>query len=1154
MTNTGKKRWQKKESSDTTENFRETRKKRVKHAPAGVTTDKSASVANRSCVNKGNKVLAYTNALPHGKTKAPVCAEKREATSGATEDTSESTRTRDGSQIGGQFSVCSREADAGKLQTDNEVIPRSASLVYNSGRSWGRESTLIRSVSESTHSRAPAAKSTADAAASTNTSAATCASDKSSDHAFSCRRGRGPQAEKPQAAAGALVRKRSFEEQNSTRGRRRSKSFAGASERNPEQYSSEIAKASFPEIGAPGESIAYSDGKALYRARSLCTATLTRHGHSQLGRRLEKQQTHERAFRRPNVRSIGREDASDASLFLYVDHDLAHKSIRSSAQGVIGAIATALEAIQRRLPPDSKEDGLHERARLSADELPAAPRVTSLPSEMQKSEARDGNSAAHAKRSGDEGKRQGGRERPEDDVRGRGLPGSHPPRQAAAGIIQACNLPKDQVDDETLLSGSSVAAEATMETVYNLLASVDAHHLRATGEAAQSSLLRDPPCDIGWKIELGKDDTVDAVNQTISIKQKEGEDCRANVLIIPERASVTGSCAPLCASATPCSPASDAFDSWDGTYPSESPKGRTATEPARPQEPMCSKGDSFPDPELLRQYTRQFPTLGDLLTESDRSKHASIFRDILVSHGKCCADIQAAARLRNSVNAESPTDPFCLDDALQSRYFKVEKSRPEVYQIVSSAFKNLGGWKPLPDGPHWEYAWNILWTWRRPRIDYNRLLSFQKVNHFPDGRQLTRKDNLKKCIERFQKAAGRRADFFRIIPKTFLLPKEYTSMVSEMCEMPNQQTKQKRVWICKPKDSSQGRGIFLTNSVEDIRYTDSLVVQEYIANPLLLNGRKFDLRLYVLVTSFNPLEAFIYKQGFARIARVPFSLEPEHLCNRFMHLTNAAVQSEWRDASSDESDSDLASPRCRKSSPASPRSPLCRRRAKPRKPSAGAGPSPGRPGSLSHNLFSSSAFFELGSRDTDAHAVGRPTEDLHAANDAARRQACVAHEAEIESCSGGSKILLDELRQRLDQRGIDWGALWQKIVLVILKSLWCCGDSIPHHPNAFELFGYDILVDEDLKPWLIEVNSSPSMGQEQEADRRIKPRLIEDTLRLVNPLSYDRLKLTEVSYAHNIATRPSRRRLIQDNRAALPAGASTPHEREVKSTAARLLS
>ena len=66
-------------------------------------------------------------------------------------------------------------------------------------------------------------------------------------------------------------------------------------------------------------------------------------------------------------------------------------------------------------------------------------------------------------------------------------------------------------------------------------------------------------------------------------------------------------------------------------------------------------------------------------------------------------------------------------------------------------------------------------------------------------------------------------------------------------------------------------------------------MQRYIKNPLLLNGYKFDLRIYVLVTSVNPIEAFIYKEGFGRFSTQPFTLDPTDKANKYIHLTNVSI-------------------------------------------------------------------------------------------------------------------------------------------------------------------------------------------------------------------------------------------------------------------------
>merc|ERR1712139_473482 len=79
------------------------------------------------------------------------------------------------------------------------------------------------------------------------------------------------------------------------------------------------------------------------------------------------------------------------------------------------------------------------------------------------------------------------------------------------------------------------------------------------------------------------------------------------------------------------------------------------------------------------------------------------------------------------------------------------------------------------------------------------------------------------------------------------------------------------------------------NDVGAVTYGDLTIIQQYISNPLLIDGFKWDMRVYVTVTSFNPLEAFIYKEGFARFTTVPYSIDSSNLENKFVHLTNVSI-------------------------------------------------------------------------------------------------------------------------------------------------------------------------------------------------------------------------------------------------------------------------
>eukprot|EP00597_Dinobryon_sp_UTEXLB2267_P005558 CAMPEP_0170078646 /NCGR_PEP_ID=MMETSP0019_2-20121128/15209_1 /TAXON_ID=98059 /ORGANISM="Dinobryon sp., Strain UTEXLB2267" /LENGTH=155 /DNA_ID=CAMNT_0010291675 /DNA_START=333 /DNA_END=800 /DNA_ORIENTATION=+ len=71
-------------------------------------------------------------------------------------------------------------------------------------------------------------------------------------------------------------------------------------------------------------------------------------------------------------------------------------------------------------------------------------------------------------------------------------------------------------------------------------------------------------------------------------------------------------------------------------------------------------------------------------------------------------------------------------------------------------------------------------------------------------------------------------------------------------------------------------------------------------------------------------------------------------------------------------------------------------------------------------------------------------------------------------------------------------------------------DKMVYQPCCFEMFGYDILIDSDLKPWLLEVNASPSLGRETRLDVRVKNAMIADIIRLLDPAPYDRAALARV--------------------------------------------
>lgn len=108
-------------------------------------------------------------------------------------------------------------------------------------------------------------------------------------------------------------------------------------------------------------------------------------------------------------------------------------------------------------------------------------------------------------------------------------------------------------------------------------------------------------------------------------------------------------------------------------------------------------------------------------------------------------------------------------------------------------------------------------------------------------------------------------DDFAISPKSFNYPEEEYFLEEHMKRNPS------TVYIGKPSKGSGGEGIFLMKKFSDMpKYpsTHELVIQEYIDEPLIVEKKKFDLRLYVFIKGFDPIDAFLYEEGMARFCTV----------------------------------------------------------------------------------------------------------------------------------------------------------------------------------------------------------------------------------------------------------------------------------------------
>jgi len=203
------------------------------------------------------------------------------------------------------------------------------------------------------------------------------------------------------------------------------------------------------------------------------------------------------------------------------------------------------------------------------------------------------------------------------------------------------------------------------------------------------------------------------------------------------------------------------------------------------------------------------------------------------------------------------------------------------YDVLFQVCSSLENWKEATSGTA---DFDLLWCDTAiPADRFMKLKPYQKMNHFVGMSSITRKNNLGRNLLRMRKQFPKEYKFF---PDTWILPTDLSDFKQQFSNSKRQ------TFIIKPDNGCQGKGIFLVRDVEKVPvdFSTTYVAQRYVHRPFLLDGFKFDLRLYVLVSGCDPLRIFLHRRGLVRLASEPY-VEPvgKNLSQNMIHLTNYAI-------------------------------------------------------------------------------------------------------------------------------------------------------------------------------------------------------------------------------------------------------------------------
>lgn len=121
------------------------------------------------------------------------------------------------------------------------------------------------------------------------------------------------------------------------------------------------------------------------------------------------------------------------------------------------------------------------------------------------------------------------------------------------------------------------------------------------------------------------------------------------------------------------------------------------------------------------------------------------------------------------------------------------------------------------------------------------------------------------------------------------------------------------IYIAKPLHGSQGSSIVLFRDLRELssKKYEEMVVQRYINNPYLLDGLKFDIRLYVIITGTNEglMHAFLADEGLVRFCTTEYEKACQSNFHKvYMHLANYSINKNSKDYVDDLTVDDILKP------------------------------------------------------------------------------------------------------------------------------------------------------------------------------------------------------------------------------------------------------